>query len=513
MDHRQRQLIELAGALREGGVSRRRFLGRAISLGLSVSAAASFLAACSATKPQEAGPAPAPAPEQGGGEAKPEPGRPEQTIKILAIAWPQSPVEQKLADELFTPATGIKVIVESQGYTFNEQKALNEVASKSDYYDIYQYDSQWIGRYVFNGALERLDTADYLGAAGATISHDDFYPEIATVIGRYPTNEWKLYKERDYASALSSPLYGLPWSNNCQGFFYNKEYFKAAGLVNASGEPTPPQTWDEFREMALVLQQKLGKDGIHATAASATPQADYISMEFFHIMWAFGGELWNPNTWQAAGFVNSPETVKALEFFSNLFLKDKVMAPDTPNWDFDTKLTAMLQGKVAMCPQWVPLLGGLMELPDVSQVVGQYGHTVIPGVKDPATGQIRRYAQFGSQGIGINAYSKSKQAAWQYLQWLLSRDIQLRLSQSPEAGFGSSRLDLKNEVTGISPWHKAFVDSVPFLRDFWNNEYYPELLDIQQRESSLAFSGRKTPQRAMDDAAIAQQAVYDRRKS
>ncbi len=37
------------------------------------------------------------------------------------------------------------------------------------------------------------------------------------------------------------------------GIIYNKEMFKAAGLVDENGEPTPPETWDEFREYAKRL--------------------------------------------------------------------------------------------------------------------------------------------------------------------------------------------------------------------------------------------------------------------
>lgn len=85
-----------------------------------------------------------------------------KTIRVLALAWPQAPVEQELADKYFTPKTGIKVIIEAQPYTYNEQKARQEVAAGSSYYDIYHYDSQWVGNYIVSGALERLDTKEYL---------------------------------------------------------------------------------------------------------------------------------------------------------------------------------------------------------------------------------------------------------------------------------------------------------------------------------------------------------------
>ena len=41
--------------------------------------------------------------------ATPEPVEEEVTLRILSLAWPQTPVEQELADKYFTPKTGIKV--------------------------------------------------------------------------------------------------------------------------------------------------------------------------------------------------------------------------------------------------------------------------------------------------------------------------------------------------------------------------------------------------------------------
>src|SRR5262249_29474237 len=110
-----------------------------------------------------------------------------KTIKILALAWPSTGTEQKLADENFPPATGIKVDLQSLHYSCMEQSVKQLVAGKSDTYDIYHYDSQWLGGFVLGGALERLDVPAFLGDSKATIKFDDFHPEIAARLGRYPS--------------------------------------------------------------------------------------------------------------------------------------------------------------------------------------------------------------------------------------------------------------------------------------------------------------------------------------
>ncbi len=75
----------------------------------------------------------------------------EVTLRILSLPWPQTPVEQRLANEIFTQKTGIRVEIESPPYQFVEYKIREIIDSKSDEYDLFEYDSQWIGHMVLGG--------------------------------------------------------------------------------------------------------------------------------------------------------------------------------------------------------------------------------------------------------------------------------------------------------------------------------------------------------------------------
>jgi len=80
---------------------------------------------------------------------------------------------------------------------------------------------------------------------------------------------------------------------------------------------------------------------------------------------------------------------------------------------------------------------------------------------------------------------------------------------TPGAGFVSARKDLKDYAAGLSPWQRVFIESIPMVRDFWNNASYAELLDIMQRELNLGYIGVKDPEKALNDCALAHQVVYD----
>src|SRR5579875_3853807 len=51
------------------------------------------------------------------------------------------------------------------------------------------------------------------------------------------------------------------------------------------------------------------------------------------------------------------------------------------------------------------------------------------------------------------------------------------------------------------PFNKVFAESVPLLRDFYNNPAYADLLNVTQEEFNAAATGQVTAQQAMDIVA------------
>ena len=405
------------------------------------------------------------------------------TINILALQWPQATPEQELANERFTAETGIAVNIEQTQYDFMEQRIQQLVQAESSEYDIYHYDSQWIGGMVARNALEPLDGPDYLGNSASTISFDDFFPELSYRIGKYPTVDAELTAG---TFDPSIPTYGLPWSLNAQALWYRTD------LVQ-----TPPATWEELRELASSLTS----GDTYGMAFEGSRAGDYITVDFLPIMWSNGGQLWDPSTYTAEGFVNSAEAVQSLQFMSDMVNSDGSVDPASGHWTINERLAAILQGRTAMSLNWVPLFGGVAEDPEQSLVAGKIAYAPSPG------GPGGQFAMFGCQGTGINAQSQNKEAAWQYLQWLESTETQRALMENQGAGFLSARKDLQDAAQ--FPWQQALRDMIPMVRDMWNIPEYAPLLQSLQTELNLGYVGRKDPQEALDDAATAHQAILD----
>ncbi|MEK7766240.1 MAG: extracellular solute-binding protein [bacterium] len=422
----------------------------------------------------------------------------DNALHVLALNWPQATVEQKLADTLFTPRTGIKVVLETNQYDVVEQKMKQVINARATHYDIVHYDSQWLGGFVAAKGLERLDTQEFLGEAGCPLKFDDFIPAVSAILGRYPTNERDIF-QGNYKPYAGTPIYGFPWSTGVAILFYRADLFKEAGIK------APPATWDEFVKDALRLNHPPERFGAFTHAGR---QGDYITQDFFPMMWAHGGELWDAKTWKAQGILNAPGNAKVLEFYAGWNLKHKIVSSESANWGNEEVFNAIAQDKVALGQFWATF-GAFLEDPKTSKVAGKMAYAPVPGVRDPRTGKIRRASMFGCQGTAITAFSLRKKDAWTYLKWLLAPDTQKALLDDPASAFFSARKDLAAYTASRNPRNKAVLDSLTYAHDFWNNPDYSELLSIVQRELNLAFIGAKPAQQALDDAAADVQKVLD----
>jgi multiple sugar transport system substrate-binding protein len=409
-------------------------------------------------------------------------------LRVLAPNWPQTRFEQQFADEIFTPETDIQVVIDQSPYTLLEQRVEQLIDTQSTEYDIIHYDSQWIGRLVAADVLDQLDTSSYLNSGDAMIAWDDFFPEITTRIGKYPTDP-VLLDQGDYETFADTPIYGLPRSLNCQVLWYRTD------LID-----TPPATWEEVREMA----KELTTNEMFGFAWQGSRLGDYISTDWCPLAWSNGGELWDPASMSSAP-IGSDQNIASLQFMSDMMLVDGSVDPTSGNWTVDERLAAILQGRTAMALNWAPLYGGFADDPNASAVAGKIGFA-----KSPAGSQ-GQFAMFGGQGSGISAYSRKKDDAWKYLEWLFSFDTAKALVDTAGAGFVSARKDLLDLTMGKTPWQTVFLESIPTVKDFWNNPFYIELIETQQRELNLGYIGIKEPAQALNDLAQIHQIIYDSR--
>jgi multiple sugar transport system substrate-binding protein len=176
----------------------------------------------------------------------------------------------------------------------------------------------------------------------------------------------------------------------------------------------------------------------------------------------------------------------------------------------DELLNGAFTDKYAMNFTWTSFAGA-MDNPDISGTAGKWAYAPFPCQVD-ASGQKRCAATYGSQGIGINKYSRHQDEAWKYLAWLTSKDVQQRLVDDPRAGFASARVDLleyQTQTPGNAKWAGLTSMTGGWPMDVWTYPEYAQLLDIQQNYINLAYIGGISCQDALNQIATLHQRILD----
>ncbi len=114
-------------------------------------------------------------------------------------------------------------------------------------------------------------------------------------------------------------VWGMPMEIDLSPLYARKDIIEAAGMQM-------PETWDDFREICSKLQKPPLLHGAGLTLGR-TPDGHHHVLD---IIWNFGGRETASDGKTVT--INSPETLKAVEFIADMFLKDKSIPKDSLSW-------------------------------------------------------------------------------------------------------------------------------------------------------------------------------------
>ena len=124
---------------------------------------------------------------------------------------------------------------------------------------------------------------------------------------------------------------------------------------------------------------------------------DWITSDFLPIMWGNGGELWDPTTYTAEGYVNSPEAVAALEMMRAMVADDKSVDPAAPTGRSTSASLSFRERRGA------ELGAALAAPPRTRPAHWSSARSDSPIAKGPQS----QAAMYGCQGSGINTRSEN----------------------------------------------------------------------------------------------------------
>lgn len=402
-------------------------------------------------------------------------------LTILWAAWSPADQLETMCKE-FTEQTGIKVEVIGPPWDNYLTKTSVLMSQHSTSFDLALFDSQWKGWLVEGGHILKLNS--WL-KQNKSVSMNDWYSNLVKSYTEYPEG--------------SGNYYMIPLFADTELLMYRKDLFndpqeKKKFKEQHDYELHPPDTWQQVRDIAKFFTRP--SQNLYGLATKMGRRGDYITWDFNQVLWAFGGQFWNPETKRVKGYINSPEAVKALKFYKSLA---KYSPPGASQFGQDAVVSLFQQGLVAMSIQWTAFAPGYVNC-DVSRTCNKVGFATTP------RGPEGWYPTLGGQGIGINAYTPHKEAAFKLLGWLASREGQKMWAKDVPAGVSGYKSVVETEAyENYQPWYEAQKKQAPHMRDIWSIPEYASMLQITQNHLNNVIVGKESPEEALDNIAQEQE--------
>lgn len=114
-----------------------------------------------------------------------------------------------------------------------------------------------------------------------------------------------------------------------------------------------------------------------------------------------------------------------------------------------------------------------------------------------------QHGALGGQGMSIINYipDERKDAAMDFLRWFAQEDVQAEWAHL--GGFTNNANVLQDqEFLDAMPFNPDFAESMTFVKDFWNEPVYNQLLEVARRElSKFIIGGQGTAEETMNTIA------------
>ena len=346
---------------------------------------------------------------------------------------------------------GIKVNAVSHEWADLHEKIL--ISAQSDTLpDVARLDSAWIPEFEKMGILVPLDQeiSDFNDVAGGLL---DSAMSTATV---------------------GEHSYGLALNTNSKILFYNVKALEEAGIA-------VPTTMDEFVSAVKVLAGT-NENGQQVWGYDEPALAGWNLCPF---IWSMGGALTNDEETAASGYINSPETVKAIETLAELYQEGAITgwnSGDIPMTDgFGTgRYMMLLEG-----PWKVAEMAGAY--PDF-----EYATTEIPA------GDGGSISVLGGEDISM-FNSANKDAAWKFMKFMTSPYAQEEMAKCGQIPVNKETLE---SDTVKSADFAPFIDAIKTAKSRPTVACWSEMDSELSVAVTAVMNGEKTAQEAMDELAV-----------
>jgi multiple sugar transport system substrate-binding protein len=253
----------------------------------------------------------------------------------------------------------------------------------------------------------------------------------------------------------------LPKDFSPLGVYYNKEVFDEYGVAY----PEPGWTWDDMLETAQALTKDTDGDG--NTDLWGIQLIANWTTGFEYFVAAAGGSLISEDGTQFVGYMDSPETIEAVQLYSDLYNVHQVAPPpaDFSLWKGGNAEFANGNAAMLLDGRWPQ--GGLKDNPNID--LGLVGV--------PAGAEKANVLFWG--GFGIFAGTKHPEAAWRFLSFYTGEEgsqVWVERAIPPVASVAEEAGLTEDPIEGV--WISELDHLVPrayVFTPFWGETADPAL--------------------------------------
>jgi multiple sugar transport system substrate-binding protein len=280
-----------------------------------------------------------------------------------------------------------------------------------------------------------------------------------------------IYPTFRQAFVVDGKTYAIPYLGHCLLVYYNRDLRRLAGLPP---DPDPHWTWEDFNRDAVALTRDLDGDG-RKDQFALTPLSWFYCLQW---VWSAGGRDMDP---QMTRYVlDTPEARRGLQFHYDHLHKYRVCprAGDLPNMNAEAMF---FTGRIAMV-----ITGSwwLIQARQTKNFEWDVAHMPI-GPKGRAT-------RSTTEGLAISRQSPHKEAAWEWIKFVLSEEGQAVIARSGRGIPALRSLALKTFADPKTPQHEErFLEAVDqYARCSSLHKHFVETNQVMDREWERVILGK-----------------------
>ena len=307
------------------------------------------------------------------------------------------------------------------------------------------------------------------------------YAQGLEPLDSYIEKEGEDYKKNFYDTlwnynSYDGSTYGIPIGFTTHALFYNKDIFKEAGV----GEPTNDWTWDDVKAAAKTITEKCdGKKGF-----SFQIKPDPYDYEMY--LWSNGTAYVN-DAGELEGNLNSDKAKEVFKMFQEMEKDEYAVATEKSGTDeFRSGNTAMY-------------VYGSWSINTLKEDGVNFGVVNIPSFGTQPSVSI-----LSSSGISMSKDSKNKEAAWEFIKFWTSEEM-----NKERIGMELPVLYSVVESEGImdQPEYAPFYTMLEQSSDYTPASFIYESWSELSESLSLSFERVFNPSAMEDPAEVLDEAV------